>query len=186
MDLSFGDLFQTEMVNMNFSRIKNRLIAKIITQYPALSRMFIDSYKPWEFDDIPWSPVSKPLNESKIAIVTTSGVHYKDQTPFDMSDKDGDPTFRVIDSGKSTGDLIITHDYYDHKDAESDINIIFPAERLLEFQKEKVIGELAGNNFSFMGHIDGRHIPTLINESAADVAQKLISDHVDCVLLTPG
>ena len=171
---------------MNFSRIKNRLIAKIITKHPTLSKTFIDAYKPRESDDIPWSPVSKPLSESKIAIVTTSGVHFKDQKPFDMNDKDGDPTFRVIDSGRSTGDLMITHDYYDHKDADRDINIVFPVERLLEFQNEKVIGELANTHFSFMGHIDGIHIPTLINDSAVEVAQRLRSDHVDYVLLTPG
>jgi D-proline reductase (dithiol) PrdB len=81
---------------------------------------------------------------------------------------------------------MITHDYYDHKDADRDINIVFPTDRLREFQNEKVIGELAETNYSFMGHIDGRHIPELINKSAVEVAQRLRSDQVDCVLFTPG
>lgn len=171
---------------MNFSRIKNRLIARVITKYPALSRYFIESYKPWESDAVPWSPVSKLLSESKIAIVTTSGVHYKDQQPFDMTDKDGDPTYRILNSSRSTSDLMITHDYYDHRDADRDINIVFPIDRLMEFQNEQLIGKLADTHYSFMGHIDGRHIPTLIGVSAIEISQKLKADDVDYVLLTPG
>jgi len=171
---------------MNAERLKNRLIAKIITRFPSLSRRFIDAYAPWESEDIPWTPVAKPLKEAKVALVTTAGVHHRDQPPFDMNDKDGDPTYRVIDATRPVSDLMITHDYYDHKDAEKDINIVFPVERLGELHEAGIIGTLSETHYSFMGHIDGKHIPALISTGAPEVAKMLKEDGVDTVLLTPG
>ena len=76
------------------NRIKNRLIAKLITRYPSLAQRFITAYEPWESGEaIPWTPINKPLNDCKLAVVTTSGVHHRDQEPFDMQDSDGDPSF---------------------------------------------------------------------------------------------
>ena len=167
-------------------RIKNKAIAKLITKIPALSAKFTDSYKPVESDYIPWTPFNKQLSECKIALVTTSGVHHKNQTPFDMNDKNGDPSFRIIDSDKPVHDLMITHDYYDHSDADKDINIVFPIERLREFKAEGIIKEISQFNYSFMGHIDSHHIQTLISETGPEVAIKLKKQNVDIVLLTPG
>ena len=169
------------------SRFKNRLIAKVITRYPSLAQRFISAYEPWESGEaIPWKALKKPLSDCKLALVTTSGVHHAEQEPFDMQDSDGDPTFRTITAATIGSSYRITHDYYDHSDAEKDLNIIFPLERLQELQQEGVIGQLADTHYSFMGHIDGRHIATLIGQAAQDVAKRLKQDQVDVVLLTPA
>lgn len=168
------------------SRLRNILIAKIITRFPSLAERFIDSYSPWESEDIPWTPAAKPLNECTVAIVSTAGVHHRDQKPFDMQDPHGDPSFRVLDMERPVSDLMITHDYYDHSDADKDINIIFPVDRLREFEKEKIIGRLARCHYSFMGHIVGPHLYTLTEVTAPEVASRLTHDGVDAVLLTPG
>ena len=167
-------------------RIKNRIIAKILTRYPLLVKLLTDLYKPRESEGIPWTPVKKPLHQSTIAVVTTAGVHDKTQKYFDMTDPNGDPTFRAIDISKPLTDLMITHDYYDHTDADKDINIVFPIERLREFDKAGITGKLSDRNYGFMGHILGPHIDTLIKVTAPDVAHRLKSDDVDIVLLTPG
>ncbi|HXY54061.1 MAG TPA: glycine/sarcosine/betaine reductase selenoprotein B family protein [Nitrospirota bacterium] len=171
---------------MEIVRLKNKMIAKVITRFPSLAKMFIRSHDPWESEDVPWTPVTKSLDESKVAIVTTAGVHHKDQTPFDMGDPDGDPSYRIIDIQKKVSNLMITHDYYDHSDADRDINIVFPIQRLQEFEKEGVIGRMANIHYSFMGHITDRHILTLISSTAPEVARRLMEDNVDAVLLTPG
>ncbi|RMG00801.1 MAG: hypothetical protein D6726_10735 [Nitrospirae bacterium] len=171
---------------MMLRRLKNRLIAKMVTRFPGLSERFVNSYTPWESDDIPWSAVGKELSSSRVAIVTTAGVHHKDQIPFDMTDPYGDPSFREIDSERPVESLMITHDYYDHSDADRDINIVFPIDRLREFETEGIIGEVSKRHYGFMGHIDGIHIPTLIEKTAPEVAGRLKSDGVDIVLLTPG
>ena len=170
----------------NINRFKHRALARLITAYPVLSRFFIDTRKSPRAVEIPWTPVSKPLRESKVAIVTTAGVHHRWQKPFDMTDTEGDPTFREIDLTLPISDLMITHDYYDHRDADRDINVVFPVERLRELEAEGMIGELAERHYGFMGHIDGRHIQTLINETAPEVADRFKADGVDVVLLTPG
>lgn len=171
---------------MSIDRLKNRLISKVITRFPSLAKRFIASYDPRRSLDVPWTPVAKALDRSTIAIVTTAGVHHNDQEPFDMNDREGDPSYRTIDPGRPFPDLMITHDYYDHTDADKDINIVFPAERLREFEKEGLIGRAANRHYSFMGHIIGRHIPTLVNKNAPEIARALKNDHVDIVLLTPG
>ncbi len=169
------------------ARLKNRLIAKVITRFPTLSRRFVAAYRPWETEgEIPWTPMQKPLRECKVALVTTSGVHHRSQPPFDMRDPEGDPSFRELDGATIGEDFLITHDYYDHTDAEQDLNIVLPLQRLREFVKEETIGGMAGTHFSFMGHIDGRHIPSLIENSARQVAARLKADGVDVVLLTPA
>lgn len=176
-----------EMTHMEFARLKNRLIARMITRFPQLAKRFVDAYKPWETEgEIPWTKPAKPLRQSKLALVTTSGIHHRSQPPFDMQDSDGDPSYRVLDGETLFADFQVTHDYYDHSDARKDPNIIFPLERLRELVAEGVLGCLAKTHYAFMGHIDGRHIATLVEEKAREVAGKLKADQVDLVLLTPA
>jgi D-proline reductase (dithiol) PrdB len=103
-----------------------------------------------------------------------------------MEDKEGDPTFREIRAGARIEDLMITHNYYDHRDADRDVNVVFPIERLRELEAEGVIGGVAPRHFSFMGHIAGRHIETLVNWTGPEVAKRLKEDGVDAVFLTPA
>jgi D-proline reductase (dithiol) PrdB len=168
------------------ARLKNRFISKIIGYFPLAGRIFTASYTPLASKDIPWTTVRKSLRDCRVAVVTTAGVHRKDQAPFNMKDRNGDPSFRAIDSTKPSSDLMITHDYYDHSDADRDINIVFPLERLREFREERIIGGLSNFHYGFMGHILGPHVSTLMNETAPEVARKLTREKVDIVLLTPG
>lgn len=167
-------------------RLKNQLIAKLFTKFPFLVERWVSKAAPWKVEGIPWTPLSKPLKYCKIAIVTTAGVHLKGQKPFDMHDPKGDPTYREIPADTSKEQLMITHDYYDHKDADKDMNIVFPIDRLKELKHAGEIGGIAEVNFGFMGHIDGGHIYTLINETAPEAAEKLKMQNVDAALLTPG
>jgi D-proline reductase (dithiol) PrdB len=103
-----------------------------------------------------------------------------------MTDPKGDPSFRVLDAGTIENDYIITHDYYDHRDADRDLNIVLPVSHLKAMQAAGRTGATARRHFSFMGHIDGPHIETLINRTAPQVAAMLLQDRVDAVLLTPA
>lgn len=168
-------------------RIKNRLLAKLGARYPSFAQRLIDAYQPQVIADaIPWFSPVKPLGEAKLALVTTAGIHHRDQPPFDMQDRDGDPSYRVLDGETLLGDFRITHDYYDHRDARKDPNIILPLDRIRELVNEGLLGGLAKTHYSFMGHIDGPHIVTLVEKTAREVAERLKSDRVDLVLLTPA
>jgi len=139
-----------------------------------------------ESDEIPWAEVAKPIDNSKFAIVTTAGVHHREQPSFDMADSNGDPSFRILDAETIESDYTITHDYYDHKDARQDLNVVFPLARLKEMHDAGCIGAVAQRHLSFMGHIDGPHVRTLMNETAPKAADLLKKDGVDAVLLTPA
>lgn len=172
---------------MHLSRFKNQLLARLATRFPALAKKFTDSYTARASSgDIPWVRPAVPLHRAKLALVTTAGIHHPEQQPFDMNDPNGDPSYRAVDGNRLFTDFTITHDYYDHSDADKDPNIILPLDRLQEMVAEKKLGSLAATHYSFMGHIDGPHIETLIHQTAVDITQKLLQDEVDIVLLTPG
>ncbi|HEX7504080.1 MAG TPA: glycine/sarcosine/betaine reductase selenoprotein B family protein [Syntrophales bacterium] len=171
---------------MSIKTEKDKLIAVLFEKHPALVDKWAKSAPIIINTTVPWSPVAGNPAEGPIALVTTAGIHLKSQTPFDMEDSEGDSSFRVIPSSSFTEDLAITHNYYDHGDADADVNVVFPIERLNELCAEGTVGQVAPRHFSFMGHIQGRHLARLIGQTAPIVAAELKKDGVRAVLLTPA
>ena len=143
----------------SLTQIKNRLLARLTTRSRFVARLLTSLSPVIESEDIPWTPAVKPLADCRLALVTTAGVHHRNQHPFDMRDPQGDPSFRTIDIREPLDDLMITHDYYDHADADRDINVVFPIAGALELAREGFVREVARRHYGFMGHIDGRHLP---------------------------
>jgi hypothetical protein len=56
----------------------------------------------------------------------------------------------------------------------SDLNIIFPVTRLKEMAGAGIIGSVAKQHFSFMGHITGLHLDELIEKNAPKIAVSFI------------
>lgn len=169
---------------------KDRMLAKIFTAFPSLGRKageaILTDKEVTMSKEIPWTPFTKELKDAKVALVTTSGVHLKGDTRFDMLDPNGDPSLRVVPNETPAGELTITHDYYDHSDADRDINIVFPIERLKELEADGVIGSIATTHYGLMGHLKEGHVKTFIEDTLPQVAKGLLAEGVDCVLLTPG
>ena len=172
---------------MALRRGLNQLVARLLTRFPGLVDRWAKgrSFAPVAGDG-PWAPLAKPLARCKVALVTTGGVHLKSQPPFDMANPDGDPTFREIPLGAPRGEIVITHDYYDHRSADRDLNVIFPLDRLEELAREGRIGGLAPLHLGFMGHVDGPLVGRLVNETAPAAARRLAETGADAVLLTPA
>lgn len=165
---------------------KDKFVAKVLDRYPSLFNKWVQHSKFIEFSDSPWTPLDKSITRCRLALITTGGVHLKSQPPFDMTDPAGDSTFREIPSDTSPSELVITHNYYRHSDADKDVNIVFPIERVLDLKQAGDIGDVNYRHFSFMGHIMDHHIDTLMKETAPRVANELKSDQVDIVILTPA
>jgi len=170
---------------MALSRWKNQVLARVFTALPSLASRWAQGLEA-DGAPVPWAPARKPLRESSVALVTTGGVHLVDQKPFDMADEHGDPTYREVPVDAPRDRLTITHDYYNHADAGKDLNLILPVERLRELEAAGALGRLHPRCYSFMGHIDGPHLQTLVRRSAPEVARKLVLDEVDCALLVPA
>jgi D-proline reductase (dithiol) PrdB len=129
----------------------------------------------------PFTRPQKSLEECRLALVTTGGVHLPAQPRFDIDDPLGDCSYREIPAGAT--DLTWTHAY--HRPGEgTDLDAVFPLWTLRALVEEGVLGELNRRHFSFMGAI---HDPgPLIEETAPEAAAKLADDGADAALLTPS
>lgn len=137
-------------------------------------------------DPTPWTPLSKPLAQCNMALITTGGVHLKSEPPFNMEDTHGDPSYRKIPTTIAHDEVMITHIYYDHTDADEDLNLIMPLEIMRQCQQDGLIGSVAEHCYAFMGHIEPPHVETLIHQTAPEVARQLKEAQVDVVLLVPA
>jgi D-proline reductase (dithiol) PrdB len=123
----------------------------------------------------------KLLEECRVALVTTGGVHLPEQPRFDIDDPLGDCSYREIPA--DAAELTWTHAYY-RPDEGTDLDSVFPLWTMRGLAVEGVVGELNRRHFAFMGAI---HDPgPLIEETAPEVAAKLADDRVDVALLTPS
>ncbi len=137
-------------------------------------------------DSIPFARLAKPLDQCRAALLTTGGIHLPEQPPFDMENPEGDASYREIPGDVALDQLVITHKYYNHKDADADPNIILPLDHFRDLASRGVIGQVAPRHFSFMGHIEGAQLPILVEQTAPEVAAKLRADGVDFAFLTPA
>jgi len=166
--------------------VANRVAVQLFKRVPWMGQAWARSRGFVEADSAPWAPMRKRLDRSVIALVTTAGVHLRSQPPFDMADPDGDPSFRAIPTETPREALTITHKYYDHSAADRDVNVVLPLDRLRELRDERRIAGIAPQAYSFMGHIDGAHVATLMELTAPAVARALAAHGVDAVFLTPA
>jgi D-proline reductase (dithiol) PrdB len=132
----------------------------------------------------PLTALKKPLTRCRVAMLTSGGVSRTDAAPFNPQARN-DLRVDSIDKDTSPHFFAINDDYYNHSDAERDINCIFPIERLRELAAEGVIGEGAPHHYSgFMGRTYIRS--AVVNEAAPALARKLLDEGVDAFVLVPA
>lgn len=131
-----------------------------------------------------FAPMKKPLAESRIALLTSGGVHLKDQPPFDLMAPDGDWTFREVPGDTAEADIRFSHSHYDHSEADRDPNVMFPLTRLRELAEEGYIGGVAPLHIGMMGFVPA--MEKVLEETGPRVAEMLVDSGADAVLLTPG
>lgn len=139
----------------------------------------------WQLNDsAPWSPLSRPLSESTVALLSTCGFYRLDQhVPFDAWNPLGDPAFREIHIDTPVDRLRIAHAHYEHEHAEMDINVVIPILHFQQLAAQGVIGRLYPWIYSFMGYVPEPQ--ALITEIAPQVARRLAADGVHAAFLTP-
>ncbi len=128
---------------------------------------------------IPYTPRFRELGESIFALVTTAGVHLEDQEPY----VEDDNSWRLIPGDVQASQLTITHDHYDHSDADQDINCVFPIDRLRELAAEGIIG---GVNDKHLGFGFTQNLRDLYERAAPEMAKIIMHSKADGVILTAG
>lgn len=141
-------------------------------------------YKWSVYESAPLSPLRKPLAQCRVALLTSGGVSHREAKPFNPQARN-DLRLDAINSDTPPAALVVNDDYYNHRDADRDINCIFPIDRLRELAAEGLIGAVANHHYSgFMGRIYTRDV--VINEAAPALARRLRAEEVDAAALVPA
>jgi D-proline reductase (dithiol) PrdB len=138
---------------------------------------------------IPWTPMSKPLNQTTLALVTSAGISLKTDPPFDMEREKKDPlwgdrSFRAIPRGTTEKEIDVNHLHINTNLVKQDINVILPLARMAEFEKEKIIGRLAPTAYSFYGF--QWQSTDFLSEAIEPISKRMKKEGVEAVFLTPA
>ncbi len=134
---------------------------------------------------VPFTPFDGDLSKATVAIVTAGGVHLKTHEPFNIGDDLGDLTYRVMPENVTSQDLVVTHDHYDHTDADHDVNVVFPIDRLRELKEENFIGGIARKHIGYMGYT--MRLKDMYEQTAVQIADEIDKgSRADVVVLTGG
>lgn len=139
-------------------------------------------YRWSSYDSSPWTPLQKPLSDCVVAVISSGGLYLPGMPPFEP-DKN-DLSFRQIPLEADLSSARISHNHYQHADAERDPNVIFPVGTLKELAKRGMIKAPAALNFTFMGRIFKRS--ALLNWMAPALWAALKQEQVDAALFVPA
>jgi len=128
-----------------------------------------------DFGETPWTPAARP---ERVAVISTAGLMHRSDEPFSFNAAD----YRIIDR-ESEEDLVMSHisTNFDRTGFAQDHNVVLPLERLSEMAARGEIGSVARYHYSFMGATP----PEAMEATARSLAQVLVQDEVNTVLLVP-
>lgn len=175
------------------SSLVDRFIEWQRTAYAAHA----ESSSRFSYPDGPFARPKKPLRESRVALVTSSGhfVDGDDPKPFGVASMSqaeaetrigeflrAEPTLSVIPSTTPSEQMRVRHGGYPVAAAIQDHQVAFPLGHLNDLASEGIIAECSPNAYSFVGATSQLR---LRDHLAAEWAQLLHDDEVDLVLLVP-
>jgi D-proline reductase (dithiol) PrdB len=131
---------------------------------------------------VPFTPFERELSQSRVGIVSATGVHLRSQAAFPTIDP-GDISYRAIPASTPLEDLVIAHQHYDHSDADRDPNIVFPLVTLQELAAEGCIGGVAERHFSY-GFTS--RLRELYTETFPLLVRDVERSQADAVVVTAG
>ena len=129
-----------------------------------------------EFGDTPCVG-GPPLKERRISLITTGGLHLHGDRPFIPGKAD----WRVIPDDADPAELVTSHiaTNFDRIGMMSDINTVFPIDRLRELVAAGTVGAAAARHFGLMGSTP----PTDYADSIKALADDMKHDGVGGVVL---
>ena len=147
----------------------------------------------FQYDSTPWAPLPRPLRECKVALISTGGLCLEGADPFGPDAHSQEeaipriqeyvrraPVLCTIPLDAQPEAIRVRHPGYDIRGTLRDYNVIFPVDRLKELQAEGVFGELAEENYSFVGATSQKR---LLAEAAPAWAERLKEEQIYAVLL---
>ena len=170
-------------------------LVEIIDDIDGWRRRF-ESWRPGAGDELgpdypyvrnrraPFTPARRALPMLNLALISSAGA-YIDGTPaFDTNATNGDTSFREIPIEVEQSDLRFAARGYDPSAVQEDANSELPVARLLEFEKNGIIGQLNPVFWSFSGFIPdaGR----LVDDLVPKLVERVRRYEVQAALLVPA
>jgi D-proline reductase (dithiol) PrdB len=149
-----------------------------LNEIPEPTRSAVSALACPTFESTPYL-LGPALAQRRVAMVSSAALIQRGDTPFAI----GSSEYRPLPAGLNAQDILLSHVSinFDRAGFQRDLNVVYPIDRLRELAAEGVIGSVAQTHFSIMGSTD----PISMVESADRMAEGLLADKVDAVLLLP-
>jgi len=128
----------------------------------------------------PWTPVTKALRDSTVALIASGGIYAHGQVAFTHKD---DTSHREIPTDIDLAALRVTHFAYDQANARRDPNVVLPLRPLRSLVADGTIAGLTSHALTFMGGIYSQR--RLREELIPVLVERVARMEADLVLLVP-
>ncbi len=161
------------------------------------SEAYTKAKKNFIYADGPFAAPAKSVSQSRLALITSSGhfVAGADPEPFGVSDMTQQeaidrieefvkeaPTLSSIPTNTPKERLRVRHGGFDIRGAQADPNVSLPLEILRDLHREGIVGELAGQAYSFVGACAQRR---LLKRNGPQWVGMFKTDRIEAALLVP-
>jgi D-proline reductase (dithiol) PrdB len=144
----------------------------------------LDGYPFIENVRAPFTPLRRSLSMLNLAVISSAGAYIDGTDPFDTSAPDGDYSYREIPTQIDLSDLLFCARGYDPSFVAQDVNVQIPLARLLEFEANRVIGQLNSTFWSFCGFVPDAE--RLVEVTVPKLIDRLRHYEVQAALLIPA
>ena len=144
----------------------------------------LDGYPFVENVRAPFTPLRRSLSMLNLALITSAGAYIDGTEPFATDAPGGDYTLREIPTEIDPSDLLFSARGYDPAVVQQDSNVQIPLARLLEFESNRVIGQLNSAFWSFCGFIPDA--ASLVEVLVPKLVDRLKHYEVQAALLIPA
>ena len=158
---------------------------------------YFSTGKKFTYDDGPFNPLPKPVSDSRLALITSTGHFVDGQDPEPLGVKNmtqQEAIEKIVDFVKAAPQLSavpvdtpenklrVRHGGYDIRGVQADPNVAFPLQRLQELEREGVIGQLARQAYSFVGACSQKRLLTQTGPQWIEIFKE---QQIDAALLVP-
>lgn len=173
------------------------------TLFDMIYRAQLAAYSPpdedsrWKYDDAPFASLSKPISETRVGLLTSSG-HYVEGEPHAPPELNNytqeEATKHIGEYGRAKPYLSpvpvdvlqerlgVHQPGYDIRAAQKDRNTVMPIDRMHEMESEGVIGEFVRTAYSFIGLTSQIR---LTKEDGPEWAQRVKDEGWEAAVLVP-
>ncbi|MFN2529938.1 MAG: glycine/sarcosine/betaine reductase selenoprotein B family protein [Pyrinomonadaceae bacterium] len=130
----------------------------------------------------PFTPARRALPMLNLALISSAGAYIDGTSEFDP--EDGDASFREISIEIESRDLRFSARGYDREAVDLDMNSQIPLDRLFEFERNGIIGQLNPVFWSFSGFIPDATL--VVDQLTPPLMDRLRRYEVQAALLVPA